>query len=162
MNFNPLLRIPVMRAYWGIKIFTRIFFGMGPLVSPLCERFIIKIFGSEYFRILFSANWTCHKVANSLYITIDIIFLPCRSLFTSFLLCVDHYSHHYSSLYIVIHIIRVLWRSLIPSFFFCVDRYSHYSSSVYIILHVIFALWRPLFTSFYFIEYHYSHHSSTV
>ena len=35
-------------------------------MSPLCHRFIIKIFGSEYFRIFYSANWTCHKVANSL------------------------------------------------------------------------------------------------
>ena len=55
-----------MRADWGIKIFTRIFFGMGRLVSPLCHRFIIKIFGSEYFRIFYSANWRCHKVTNSL------------------------------------------------------------------------------------------------
>ena len=42
MNFNLLLRIPVMRANRGIKIFTRIFFGMGPLVSPLVIDLILK------------------------------------------------------------------------------------------------------------------------
>ena len=71
MNFNLLLRIPVMRANWGMKIFTQIFFGMGPLVSPLCHRFIIKIFGSEYFWIFYSANWTCHKVVNSLTVLLS-------------------------------------------------------------------------------------------
>ena len=55
-----------MQANWGIKICTRIFFGMGPTCLNTSHRFIIKIFWLEYFRIFYSANWTCHKVANSL------------------------------------------------------------------------------------------------
>ena len=58
---------------------------MDPLVSLLCHRFIIKIFGSEYFRIFYSANWTCHKVANSL---INAIFK--KVIYITFFRCVHH------------------------------------------------------------------------
>ena len=38
----------------------------GSTCLTTCHRLIIKIFGSDYFWIFYLANWTCHKVANSL------------------------------------------------------------------------------------------------
>ena len=36
-----------------------------PEVANTAAANLIKIFGSEYFRIFYSANWTCHKVTTS-------------------------------------------------------------------------------------------------
>ena len=44
-----------------------------PEVANTVVTTLIKIFGSEYFRIFYSANWTCHKVASSLIL---ILLLP--------------------------------------------------------------------------------------